>query len=88
MAVYCISYDLNKQGQNYNALYEELKNTDYQHILGSTWLISTNETATQISARLRQRMDNNDSLFISRVNRGESDGWMSTAYWNWLHARV
>lgn len=25
MSVYCVSYDLNKAGQNYNALYDELK---------------------------------------------------------------
>lgn len=88
MAVYCVSYDLNKQGQNYNALYDELKMTDNQHILGSTWLVSTRENATQLRDRLRQRLDNNDSLFISRVNSGEYDGWMPTECWTWLRARV
>lgn len=46
MTVYCVSYDLNKAGQNYNDLYEELKKSpNWWHHLDSTWLIVTNETA-------------------------------------------
>lgn len=33
MPVYCVSYDLNKAGQNYNALYEELKKSPDTAIL-------------------------------------------------------
>jgi hypothetical protein len=88
MAVYCFSYDLNKQGQDYNSLYEEIKRTECLRILDSTWLVSTTETATQLRDRLRQRMDSNDSMFISKVNQGQYDGWIAATYWTWLSARL
>lgn len=88
MAVYCVSYDLNKQGQNYNALYDELKKTDCLHILGSTWLVSSNESANQLSSRLQKVMDTNDRLFVSRVNQWQYDGWLPKTFWEWVDARV
>ena len=57
MAVYCISYDLNKAGQKYNELYEELKSSSsWWHYLDSTWLISTSESASQLSNRLKKHI--------------------------------
>jgi len=88
MAVFSISYDLNKSGKNYEGLYEEIKRTEWLHILDSTWLISTQETAQVLSERLRSRMDNDDRLFVSKVNRSEYWGWLSQEYWNWLKART
>lgn len=68
MTVYCVSYDLNKAGQNYNPLYEELKSSpSYWHYLDSTWLISTSETAEQLSARIRTNIDDNDNLLVIKV---------------------
>ncbi len=58
MTVYCVSYDLNKTGQNYNALYEELKDSpSWWHHLDSTWLIYTSETEEELSARLLKHLD-------------------------------
>ena len=84
MVVYNVSYDLNKSGKNYNGLYDEIKKTDWAHILDSTWLVSTNETATQLRERLRTQMDDNDYLFVSKVNKTEYDGWLNQKYWDWL----
>lgn len=88
MAVYCVSYDLNKSGKNYEGLYEELKKTAWAHVLGSTWLVSTSESVVQLRDRLRTRMDSDDSIFISKVNRGEYEGWLAQTFWDWLKERV
>ncbi len=50
MTAYRASYGLNKIGQNYDALSEELKKSlGWCYPLNSTWLISTNEAANQLT---------------------------------------
>lgn len=88
MAVFTVSYDLNKQGQNYEALWAELKRTQYNHILDSTWLISTSETPRQISDRLQKHIDQNDHIIISKINAGEYAGWMPKNVWTWIEERL
>lgn len=84
MAVYCVSYDLNKAGQDYNGLYEELKKSPgYWHHLDSTWLISTNETATQLFQRLKPCIDDNDTMLVIKVTN-EYSGWLPQDAWDWL----
>ena len=88
MSVYCVSYDLNQAGQNYNALYDELKKSPgWCHPLDSTWLISTGETAQQLSDRLRRRLDNNDTLLVIGVTK-EYAGWLTQDTWDWMRTDI
>lgn len=88
MSVYCVSYDLNQAGQNYNALYDELKKSPgWCHPLDSTWLISTGETAQQLSDRLRKHLDNNDSLLVIGVTK-EYAGWLTQDTWDWMRTDI
>lgn len=88
MTVYCVSYDLNKSGQNYNALYEELKKSPgYWHHLDSTWLISTSESANTLSERLRKHLDNNDNILVIRVTRPYA-GWLPEDAWEWIDQHI
>lgn len=88
MSVYCVSYDLNKAGQNYNALYDELKKSPgWCHPLDSTWLISTRETAQQLSDRLRRHLDNNDTLLVIGVTK-EYAGWLQQTTWDWMRQHI
>lgn len=88
MSVYCVSYDLNQAGQNYNALYDELKKSPgWCHPLDSTWLISTRETAQQLSDRLRRHLDNNDTLLVIGVTK-EYAGWLSQDTWDWMRTDI
>lgn len=88
MAVFSVSYDLNKSGKNYEGLYAELKKTGYAHIMDSTWLVSTSETVYQLRDRLMTQLDNNDSLFISKVNKNEYSGWLNQSFWDWITKHV
>lgn len=88
MTVYCVSYDLNRTGQNYNALYEELKKSaSWWHYLDSTWLIDTAETAEQVSARLLKHIDTNDRLLVIKVVRAYQ-GWLTEEAWKWINEHV
>ena len=88
MSVYCVAYDLNQAGQNYNALYDELKKSPgWCHPLDSTWLISTGETAQQLSDRLRRHLDNNDTLLVIGVTK-EYAGWLTQDTWDWMRTDI
>lgn len=88
MTVYCVSYDLNRPGQKYDALYEELKNSpSWWHHLDSTWLIYTEETAQQLSDRLLKHIDKNDQLLVIKVVRAYQ-GWLNEEAWKWINDHV
>lgn len=87
MAVYCVSYDLNKVGQKYNELYDELKSSGWCHYLDSTWLISTSETSIQLSDRLKKHMDDNDNLLVIKVTNDYA-GWLPQKAWEWMKQHI
>jgi hypothetical protein len=82
--IYQISYDLHKEGQNYDGLIEEIKKSPgYIKILQSSWLIATTENAYQLCNRLRTKLDDNDSIFVSRVDT-DCAGWLPQSVWDWI----
>lgn len=88
MTAYCVSYDLNKAGQNYDALYEELKKSpNWCHPMDSTWVIITNESAQQLSDRLRKHLDDNDRLLVIKAVRPYA-GWLTQDVWDWLDKNI
>lgn len=88
MNVFCVSYDLNKSGQDYEGVINELKNsTSWWHYLGSTWLIATNESASTLSERIRKHTDTNDSLLVIRVTKDYA-GWLTEEAWDWIKKHV
>lgn len=88
MAVYNVSYDLVKAGQDYDGLIKELKNSDsWWHYLGSTWLIATNETALQLITRLKPYIDDNDNILIIEVVNSKA-GWLPQEAWDWINQYV
>lgn len=88
MSVYAISYDLNQPGQKYQSLYEAIKSCGtWWHYLDSTWLLSTNKSAAQVSARLREELDKNDSLLVIKVT-DEYSGWLPEKAWDWIRRHV
>lgn len=95
MSVYVVTWNLNNERSNYAearaAFIRQLEGT-YEFTkdpgLESVRFISTRSTATEISAHLRQKMDENDKLFISKINLGEKDGWMNKNVWSWINDRI
>ena len=67
--LYSISYDLNKPGQDYSSLYDEIKELgSWCHPLDSTWFVKTSLTAKQVRDRLLKVMDNSDGLIVAKAS--------------------
>lgn len=86
--VYAVSYDLNKSGQDYKGLHEELKKSNsWWHFLDSTWLIYTSETADQLYARIGSYIDKNDYALVIEVKKNYQ-GWLPEAAWKWIREHL
>jgi hypothetical protein len=84
MPIYHVSYDLNTPGQNYKKLEEEIqKSPGYWHLLGSTWLIVTTESAATLSQRLIKVIDTNDRILVSRIT-AEHHGYLKKEVWEFI----
>jgi hypothetical protein len=85
MSCLLITYDLNKPGQKYDDLYEEIKSLgSWWHYLDSTWLVSTSLTTKQASDRLRKVMDDSDNLLVLNVTSDDYSGWLPEKAWEWI----
>ncbi|TON65800.1 hypothetical protein CGH51_23250, partial [Vibrio parahaemolyticus] len=58
------------------------------HIMESTWLVSTSLSASQVLDRFTSYLDNNDKMFISKVNTNEYQGWLDEDTWKWIREHV
>lgn len=88
MKAYSITYDLSTPGRDYKNLYEAIKESGaWWHYLESTWLVKTDDSPSQIWARLKPHIDANDSLLIIEV-RDNISGWLPKKAWEWVHAHV
>lgn len=86
--VYVISYDLSKPNRNYEDLHEELKkSSSWWHYLESTWLIYTNESASELYNRLSKHIDKDDRLLIIEAGR-ERQGWLPEKAWEWIRKHI
>jgi hypothetical protein len=86
---FSVNYDLRAKAKpDYEGLIEELKRSSYYwHFLESTWLIATNETATELWQRIKQHIHGADSLLIIEV-RDNASGWLSKEAWKWIRKYV
>ncbi len=89
MAVYSVSYDLNAPDKKYEDVYKVLKGfAGWNHIMESTWLISTNLTPNQVLEKFKPHLDSNDRMFISKVYADQYSGWLSDKQWEWVRTHV
>lgn len=69
MKVYQINYDLRKQ-RNYDELYKKIKAYGtWCRPLKSCWIILSDKSAMEILKDLRQALDNDDGLLVTRLQR-------------------
>lgn len=94
MGVYLVTWNLNEEKENYDK-----KRAQFLHRLerfpnisdprlDSVRFIETNATARGLSVYLREALDKNDRLVITKMNKGEYAGWLSVSVWQWINARV
>ena len=68
--LFCISYDLNKPGQNYLELYNKIKKlaSAWCHPVDSTWFIETSYSATEVRDIIRGVTDSSDSIIVTKAS--------------------
>lgn len=94
MAVYMVTWNLNKERGNYaQARQAFIQHLDrHQNIsdlgLESVRWLASSATANQISDDLRLKLDADDHIFVTKLNNGEHQGWLSTNVWEWINARL
>lgn len=86
MSKYCISYDLNENHKDYDGLISAIREYDYIKALYSTWFVKSNDTAQDIYNHLKPYIDNDDHLFVIKVDPSDKQGWMSKDIWTWLNS--
>lgn len=70
-----VSYDLNKPGQNYEAVIAEIKrHGGWAKVHYSLFYLNSNETAEQVAKAVWAKMDSTDSLLVV-------DATNNTAFW-------
>ncbi len=95
MAVYLVTWDLNKEKPNYGAARGEFiaRISRYEHIkdngLDSVWFVDTSWSASEVNTDLKLALDDNDRLIVVQIhkNTGHS-GWLHKDTWQWLEARM
>lgn len=91
--IYHVSYDLHRGQDEYPGLWAELEKTPHRHILQSSWLVLTSETARQLDKRLKKHLHlggrgpDTDRIFISEVDANRQ-GWLEKETWNWVNANA
>ena len=82
--IYLITYDLNREGQDYQELYDSIESyREYIHPLDSTWFIHTDSSVNEVSGYLESLIDKNDYIFVCEVTENRF-GWMKKSFWKWL----
>ena len=65
---YLVSYDLDKPGQNYDALIARLLQHHAVRVLRSQWVLSTTWTASQLCNDLKTYTDSNDRILVVEMS--------------------
>jgi len=89
MNAFAVTYDLRaKRKPDYKGVFKELKLcTRWWHYLESTWLVMTDETASELWERLRPHVHSRDSVLIIEV-RDNVSGWLPEKAWAWINRNV
>jgi hypothetical protein len=67
--LYIVTYDLSNPGRNYEILLKKIKaHYAWARLGGSSYLILTEQTATQIRDNLTTVLDINDSLYVGLMS--------------------
>jgi CRISPR-associated endonuclease Cas2 len=87
--LYLVTYDLNKPRQDYENLFDALKQAGtWWHHLDSTWIVKSNEDIGNFANRIKKEIDQNDSLLIVEITNDNYKGWLVQEAWDWLRNNI
>ncbi|MBC7279836.1 hypothetical protein [Hoeflea sp.] len=68
MAVYIVTYDLNRETSRPPIL-KDIKEYPWAKLSESSYAIETSETPSQVFNRLKEHIDDNDNLYVITLKR-------------------
>lgn len=86
MAVFLVTYDLNKETVR-PKIVDEVKKTAWARLSESSYAISTEESAGQVYDRFKKHLDANDNLYIITLKR-PYQGFGPPKVNDWLEERL
>lgn len=91
--IYLITYNINTTYNNYDSLYEAIKQIgySYKHPQESTWFIATEKPidTNWMTRELRHFLWERDSIFIAELNPTNNvQGWLSLDFWDWYKNNI
>ena len=70
MAVYLVTYDLHKPGNNYEGILEQIKKSaGWAKLSESSYAISTSETVDAAYKRIHVKADANDTMYVIALRK-------------------
>ena len=87
MAIYVVAYDLNKEEKRPNIVAEVKKNGNWARLSELSYAIDTAERPSQVMARFRKYLDDNDNLYVITLSSPWS-GFGPKDVIAWLQARL
>lgn len=89
MATFEISYDLIAPGRDYSRLFDAIKAyPGWAHVLESVWIVSSSRSASEVRDDLRQYIDSNDKLLVTRLHGDWASYNLHPNQAEWLKSRV
>ena len=89
--VYMVTYDLNKEGQNYEDVIEAIKAASsgvWCTYWKSSFLIKSNLTsADAVFEKIQPHLDSNDSVLVIEV-KNNKQGWLKKDAWDYINKSI
>lgn len=84
MTILLVTYDLNAQGQDYQAVTKYFQQYAYAKVLKSVWLIETDKVVEQVYNEFARVVDANDTYLVTRVFKNEFKGYLNKDVVAWI----
>lgn len=94
MAVFLVTWDLNREKSNYSIAREEFLShlNRYENKkdsgLDSVRFISTTWTVDQVYRDLALKLDNNDRIIVTKIIGGYYTGWLDKDVGDWINKKL
>lgn len=88
MAYFVVNYQLNKDGQNYQALWDEFERLGAQKAQRTVYLVDCNTSdAAALLAHLRKLIDSNDMMLVCEITEKPASFRSYEGTSDWINAR-
>jgi len=79
MALYLVTYELNRPGSFYPALFKRIESAGAAwHLMETTWFVQTDLSSTQLADRIKDALDATDKLVVCKVT--SDSAWWALKY--------